>query len=215
VIVSAVVIITGIKKQPGIGIIVSVLVIGVAIGFNKLTVSDIGFAAPKNWLATVLWGIGLGVAITALSILIIETATEKIVGQPVDIKPFDRIRGNWKQLLLMLVVSWILAAFLEEVIFRGLLISELTRLIGQTGVWASIALLISAVVFGMAHWYQGKSGALGTAIIGLLLGDIFIWNGHNLWMLIIAHGVIDTIGLILIYLNKDLNLKKLLWKEQA
>jgi|GEM_PF-4698538 hypothetical protein len=30
-----------------------------------------------------------------------------------------------------------------------------------------------------------------------------------------THGVIDTIGLILIYSNQDTGLKKLLWKEKT
>lgn len=124
------------------------------------------------------------------------------------------MRGNWKQLLITLAVAWILASFLEESIFRGFLISAPGSLLGKSGIFAFIILLISAVVFGLAHWYQGKSGALSTAIIGLLLGDIFIWSGNNLWMPVLTHGFIDTIGLILIYFNKDAGLKKILWKEK-
>jgi membrane protease YdiL (CAAX protease family) len=114
-----------------------------------------------------------------------------------------------------MALAWILASFLEECIFRDSPMSALGSLISNSGAFASIGLLISAVVFGLARWYQGKSGATSTANIGLLLGDIFIWSGNNLWMPILMHGVKDTIGLILIYFNQDPSLKNLLWKEKA
>jgi membrane protease YdiL (CAAX protease family) len=122
------------------------------------------------------------------------------------------MRGDWKQLLIM-AVTWPLASYLEESIFRGFLIPENGALIGKSGVSASIGLLISALVFGLVHWYQGRSGNISTTLIGLLLRDKFIWSGYNLWMPILTHGVIDTIGLILIYFNQDTGLNKLLWKD--
>jgi membrane protease YdiL (CAAX protease family) len=160
-----VVILAGIKKQPGIGIILSVIILGVTIVIDKLKPSDIGFSAPKNWLATILWSLGLGIVIGFVSTLVIEPASEKMAGQPHDSSIVEKIRGNWKQLLLMLAVAWILASFLEEGIFRGFLMSTLGSLIVKNGIFASIGLLISAVAFGLAHWYQGKSGAIITALL--------------------------------------------------
>jgi membrane protease YdiL (CAAX protease family) len=172
----------GIKKQPAIGIMIAVLFLGVAVGLDKLKLSDIGFFAPKSWLATILWSFGLGIVIAFVSTLIIEPAAERITGQPHDLKIFEKMRGNWKQFLLMLALAWILASFLEESIYRGFLMSALGTLIGKSGVFASIGLLFSAVVFGLSHWYQGRSGAISTVIIGSLIGDIFIWCGYNLWI---------------------------------
>jgi membrane protease YdiL (CAAX protease family) len=213
VLITVIVVLAGIKKQPGIGIIIAVIILGVAIVLGKLKLGDIGFSAPKSWLTTILWSLGLGILVAFVSTLIIEPAAELIAGQPHDLSIFKKMRGNWRQFLLMLGMAWILASFLEESIFRGFLMSAIGSLIGNSGIFASIGLLISAVVFGLAHWYQGKSGAISSTIIGLLIGDIFIWSGYNLWMPILTHGVIDAIGLILIFLNKDAVLKKVLWKE--
>jgi membrane protease YdiL (CAAX protease family) len=211
--VSVVVIVSGIKKQPGIGILIALVIIGVSLWIRTQSLDSIGFSPPKNWLFTVLWSIGLGTTIALLSTLVVEPATEKLTGQPHDLSAFEKMRGNWKRLLFMLLVAWILAAFLEESIFRGFLMTELGKLIGTTGAWASLCLLLSSIVFGLAHWYQGKSGALSTGIIALLIGNIFIWSGYNLWMPILTHAVIDTIGLLLIYFNADIRLNKLVWKE--
>ena len=80
-----------------------------------------------------------------------------MANQPHDLSILENMRSYWKQLLLMLALAWFLASFLEESIFRGVLMSALGSLIGKSGVFASIGLLISAVVFGLPHWYQEKT----------------------------------------------------------
>jgi uncharacterized protein len=213
IIVSTIVFITGYRKIPAIGIVAAALIIGVFILYRKQGLDAIGFFTPINWLATILWSLGLGIGLSFVSALVIEPIIERSTGQPINLDVFEKIRENWKQLLIMLVTAWVLASFLEEMIFRGYLMSEIGNIIGRTGVFASIGLLISATVFGFAHWYQGRSGALTAAIMGLILGDIFIWSGYNLWMPIFTHMVIDTVGLLLVYSNNDIRLKNLLWKE--
>ena len=69
-------------------------------------------------------------------------------------------------------------------------------------------MIISSVLFGLAHWYQGKSGVLSTGIVGAVLGILFIASGFNLWLPILTHGFIDTVGLFLIYVNADKTLKE-------
>jgi membrane protease YdiL (CAAX protease family) len=101
----------------------------------------------------------------------------------------------------------VVVVFLEEIIFRGYMMGEIARLIGTSQLALAVNLMLSSVLFGLAHWYQGKSGALSTGIIGALLGMLFITSGFNLWLPILTHGFIDTIGLLLVYLNADRFLK--------
>jgi membrane protease YdiL (CAAX protease family) len=42
-------------------------------------------------------------------------------------------------------------------------------------VW--LGLLVSSVIFGLAHAYQGRSGILGTGILGAIFGIVFIVSG--------------------------------------
>lgn len=77
VLITTVVVLAGIKKQPGIGIFFAVIILGVAIGFEKLKLSDIGFSVPKSRLITILWSLGLGIVIAIASYLVIEPPTEK------------------------------------------------------------------------------------------------------------------------------------------
>jgi len=37
-----------------------------------------------------------------------------------------------------------------------------------------LGLLISSILFGFAHLYQGRKGVVGTSIIGLVFGLIFL-----------------------------------------
>ena len=92
------------------------------------------------WLATILWSLGLGIVIAFVSTLVIEPVAEKMANQIHDLSFLENMRGNWKQLLLMLAVAWFLASFLEESIFRGDLVSVLGSLIGKSGVFPSIGL---------------------------------------------------------------------------
>jgi membrane protease YdiL (CAAX protease family) len=104
----------------------------------------------------------------------------------------------------------VLVAFLEELVFRGYLMTQLSLVFGGNWLAAMLSLLISSIVFGLAHWYQGRSGALSTGLLGVILGGLFIWSGNNLWLPILTHGFIDTIGLGLIYLNLDVKLHRLI-----
>jgi hypothetical protein len=162
----AIVVLTHIKKQPGIGIILVVIILGVVIGFDIRKLSDIGFSAPMGCQVTILWSLGLVIVIAFVFTLIVEPATGKMAGLPHDLSILE-IMG------------------------------------GKSGKFASFGILISEIVYGFTHWYQGKRASISSVINGLLPGDIFLWNGHNLWMPIPTLVVLDTIALIPILFNQN------------
>ena len=82
----------------------------------------------------------------------------------------------------------ITAGICEEIIFRGFLLRYL-----HVFPWTlnlTLALLISSVIFGFHHLYQGAGGVAGTAIVGVLFGLLFVLTG-SLLLPIIFHGAID------------------------
>ncbi len=123
------------------------------------------------------------------------------VEKTADISRFDSIRGNVGALVGTLVVVWLTAAFAEEVIFRGFLMGRLARLFGGSRLAWTASLLISSVLFGALHLYQGPAGVLGTGTAGLVLGLIYLVSGRNLWVCILTHGITDSISLVLIFLS--------------
>ena len=61
--------------------------------------------------------------------------------------------------------------------------------------------LIVAVLFGFGHYYKGPSGILDSGMAGLILGAAFILSKRNLWVCILAHGFIDTVGVIAAFMG--------------
>jgi len=205
-------ILSGIKRQPGIGIILSAVLIGIAIWQDETSLAQMGFTRPENWAVTLLLGLLLGSGLSVFSIMLVEPLVEKITKQPHDVSVVENVRNNWKALLSWLVLIWVVVAFVEETLYRGFLMTEMIQLLGTSSLALVLNLLISSVIFGVSHYYQGPSGIWSAAIIGGLMGVIFILSGYNLWLPILVHGFIDTVALALMSISADKWLRKLIWK---
>jgi membrane protease YdiL (CAAX protease family) len=90
--------------------------------------------------------------------------------------------------------------FFEEIIFRGFLINSISSLIPQKK-GLLIAIIISSIIFGYLHSYQGVSGQILTGITGLFLCILYVKTNKNLWLCILTHGCINTISLTVLYYN--------------
>jgi CAAX protease family protein len=77
------------------------------------------------------------------------------------------------------------AGICEEWLVRGWLVALLTPLTGVVG-----AFVISAVLFGIAHAYQGLSGIVKTGTVGLILSAL-AWATGSLWAPILVHAIAD------------------------
>ncbi len=91
----------------------------------------------------------------------------------------------------VLLLSAAQNALLEEVLVVGYLLSQLRRL----GWGDNRALLLSAVLRGSYHLYQGFGGFLGNAVMGLLFGRIFQRTGRTC-PLVVAHTLIDAVAFV-------------------
>ena len=75
-----------------------------------------------------------------------------------DLSHFPAVRGNLKLALVMIALLWVLAAFGEELVYRGYLMNRVADLgRGTRTVWIVSLFLISAL-FGFAHYEQGLTG---------------------------------------------------------
>ena len=95
-----------------------------------------------------------------------------------------RLAGAWK---------------LEEIVFRGFMVAYGALIFGERYSWPLAA--FSSVVFGLSHLYQGTAGVLVTGIVGFLLATIFIFSKKNLPLLMLAHGFVDSIGMLQLFLG--------------
>jgi membrane protease YdiL (CAAX protease family) len=80
------------------------------------------------------------------------------------------------------------AGLVEEVVFRGYLQKQFGKLFGN--VW--IGMFLSAILFGLAHGYEGKQRMFIIVILGVLFGTMAILR-KSLRTGMIAHALFDGI----------------------
>ncbi len=83
------------------------------------------------------------------------------------------------------------AGIVEEIFFR--LALPLVLLTVIPSVWWALGL--SALIFGLAHRYQGWVAVLATTVIGAFFGLFYLVTGH-LWVAMVAHILWDMIFLV-------------------
>lgn len=81
-------------------------------------------------------------------------------------------------------------AFVEEAVFRGLVLDQLLRAMpGQVGM--SVALILSAVIFASVHFLRAQKRVLLPAIglfgLGMILGSAYIIGGYSYWLPVGIH----------------------------
>ena len=81
------------------------------------------------------------------------------------------------------------AGFCEEAVFRGYLQKQFHALTGS----AAVAVLAQAVLFGLAHGYQGVKNVIVITVLGLLYGLLALGRG-NLRPGMLAHAWADVYG---------------------
>jgi membrane protease YdiL (CAAX protease family) len=200
-------ILPSLRKLPGVGILPTILIIAVVLWARGDALVGLGLLEPESWQSTIGLSLVCGSLLALTSAMLIEPFTERWTKSEHDLSALGTIQGNLRATIMWVIGAWLMAATLEEIIFRGFYMRELARILG-TGTAANVFNVIStSTIFGLAHWYQSRAGALSTGIISVFLGALFIWNDFNLWLLILTHGVIDTVGLTILYMGWDERLK--------
>ena len=163
---------------------------------------EFGLKRPESWPQTILLAVGDLITIFIVVRLSMPVVI-RLTGKPIDRTPFDALRGNLPALLLGLLVVWTLAAFGEELIFRGYLMNTLARVLGnKSGGWI-FACTANAILFGLGHTYQGITGMLLLGIVGLLYALFYLGSGRNLWVPVFVHGLYDTTAFLVIFFSLD------------
>lgn len=190
------------RPFPFSGVVFLLAVTSLSLWLRGLTWRDLGLSRSRAWWKTALGALLAAFLIAVIANLLVQPFVERLVGRGANNSRFDNVRGHWAVLLAWLAAVWTIVAFGEEMVFRGYLMNRISDLVGRTKAgWVS-SLLGSALVFGLAHSYQGLAGLISTAELGLFLGILYLVNKRNLWMNIVCHGVIDTISLTALYLSQ-------------
>lgn len=161
----------------------------------------VGLVRPARWDRTVLVAVVAAVMLQLLSTYVTEPIITSITGEPTDLSRFRPLVGNVRFLLGGLLVVWTLAAFGEELTYRGYILNRVADLGDRRPSAWIIGLVSVSVLFGIGHLYQGTTGVVDTTISGLLLGGLYLTFGRNLWIPVLTHGFTDTIALLMVFLD--------------
>lgn len=164
--------------------------------------SEFGFARPDGFGKAIVIGVLAGVLIEVFAVYVTTPMISAFFGVEPNYSELKDIRGNLTLLFIFLGLSWTLAAFGEEICFRGFLMKRVAQVFGDNRAGWVAALLLSSVLFGWGHTEQGVSGWIQEGLSGLILGILFLFANRNLAVPIVAHGVSNTLAFVLIYLGR-------------
>jgi hypothetical protein len=122
----------------------------------------------------------------------------RLTGTTIDYGDSADLRGNLWQLLLLLVLTWTLAASGKEIVHRGYLQVRLTDLLGSQLPRVLLTVGISSLLFGLAHTEQGLVGVVVATIDALFFSSLKL-RYNNLWAAVLAHGFCSSVGITVFY----------------
>lgn len=163
---------------------------------------SMGWGLYRSWMVTLTAGVLFGLANELLELFVTQPLLVHIFHRWPDLSDLRPLVGNPKMLLIALVLTWTLAAFGEELVYRGYLMNRVADLFGRTRTGWTVSLILTSVLFGFGHFDQGAIGQIENVIGGLLLAIFYLACGRKLAVPIVAHGVQDTIDVVLIFLRK-------------
>jgi membrane protease YdiL (CAAX protease family) len=162
----------------------------------------IGFTRYRTWAKTLLPGIAYGVGLELFDLFGKQPLLTRLLGKPPDLSNFIAVRGNFKLALFAFALIWILAAFGEELVYRGYLMNRVADVGRGTRTAWIVSLFVISALFGFSHYQQGLTGIVEEGSDGLILGMMYLAYRRNLAIPIVAHGVCDTIDIALLFLGK-------------
>jgi membrane protease YdiL (CAAX protease family) len=168
------------------------------LGSGDATLGDVGLGPVKSWPILVVL-----VAVWLAGMLAFSPLADRIASRFIEAPPklgaFRAIQESKAKLLIGIVIAWILGGFLEELVFRGIVLRTidvwLSGSLGAVG-GAGVAVMIAALGAGVIHLYQGPRAALIIVQLSILFGLLFVVSGYSLYSVVLCHGFYDTIAFI-------------------
>ncbi len=95
--------------------------------------------------------------------------------------------------VVVLILRAIMNGVLEEVVMVGYLFTRWAQLGGN--MWVMV--VVSAVIRGGYHLYQGFGGFIGNLVMGLVFGALFLkWLKGRVMPLVVTHSLLDIVAFL-------------------
>lgn len=103
--------------------------------------------------------------------------------------------GDYGYVFSVILFVW-LQSGLEELLERGFLITWVEGLFSNWKFKTVIAVIFQACIWGFRHSYDISDRSVSVALIGIIMGIVYVKFDRNLWPVIIAHCAMNTISLL-------------------
>ncbi|SFR33337.1 CPBP family intramembrane glutamic endopeptidase [Halogeometricum limi] len=152
-------------------VLLTALTFGLAVVVDRRTIADLGLGFDRDWWLDLGFGLVLGgVLMTAIFVVALAAGWVRVEGT---------FTGGSRGFLLgfaLLTVQFLGVGISEELLVRGYLLTNVAEGFAQSvsrGAAAAVAILVSSVLFGVAHLSNPNAtlvSALGISLAGVLLG---------------------------------------------
>jgi len=159
---------------------------------------------PGRWWGDILMGIGLSV-VTLGVLMFLQNPINAIFPREVDsglVEFFDELVSDPVVFGLVMGPALIIGAGIFEELTRVFLLTRLWN-INSSLVFRWLTIVLSAIVFGLGHLYQGPAGIISTGIYGLILAVYYNLRGRVIPMML-AHYLHDAIQLAAVFTMANL-----------
>jgi len=173
-------------------IILGIMVISLLI--RKEKIPSLGFKKTENVFRMEMNVLLLVIVWTFLQLALFMPVLNHLTGTTQDLSTFENLKGNLGNLLLFLILTWTLAAFGEEIVYRGYLQKRICDMFENPRVAIFSGIAVSSLLFGLAHTEQGLIGVTVTTLDAIFFSLLKL-KYDNIWAPFLAHGFSNTIGL--------------------
>ena len=167
-------------SQPAFGTTEKLVLYGTTIGFQWILLGVVAWRALSHGLSLGELGLARGFDV---SVLVWSVIGALAVGafQWFNLRRLGKTTGSVPELMRKLserllpktsvefapyAALAVTAGVCEEFVYRGFVMAALSK----AGLAGGVVLIVSSLMFGLAHAYQGRSGIVGTTLMGFLFG---------------------------------------------
>jgi membrane protease YdiL (CAAX protease family) len=132
------------------------------------------------------WKLELLLWIKALLITLLGIFISSIIAIKIKFVKLGWLKSDWKELFITSVNMFFFVALPEEIFFRGLIYTSLVQFTGNI----IVSLIISIIIFGLAHFRYGVGMVLLGGLTGIFYGLVYVLTG-NLYCVAIMHTLVN------------------------
>ena len=186
------------------GLLWSLIALGVAtwrMRARGVRWTGLGLSHPESWRKVATVTVLILVAVPAMLVpfeIIKDLLPFQISPDLSDesaVSRFGDLQGNWSLFASIILLVWT-QSMLEELLDRGFLITWFERALSSRWFATGVAVVLQAAIFGFRHSYDLSSRSITVGLIGLVMGVAYVSSGRNLWPLIFAHGLLNTMSMV-------------------